>query len=78
MSKYKSKLFRELLFPIGMLIVLTGLVIWKKGNLESFDWLVIIVLAGMLLARVIEWLFKCYTQRNRENTDQEKIEEELN
>jgi hypothetical protein len=75
MSKHRPKLSRELLFPIGMLVVLTGVIIWKQGHLESFDWLVIIVLAVMLIARVIEWVYKFYNKPANESTDQERMDD---
>jgi cytochrome b subunit of formate dehydrogenase len=63
MSNQKSKLFWQLLLPIGMLIAMTGVIIWKRGNLESFDWLIIIVLAVMLLIRLIEWVYRRFNSK---------------
>lgn len=56
MSKAKPNKFWDFVVPVVMLLLIAILIIFKSGILESFDWLVIIILSVLLIVKMIEWL----------------------
>lgn len=61
MAGKKLDLFWVLL-PIGVIIALVG-GFYRKRQLESFDWLVIIVLGIMLFAKLVEWVYRRFNNK---------------